>query len=69
MVLYVKNKLPVDLAKMQQDMPAFMNAVRQKRQQEAFDDWFRKEAQKGLVDTPVFRQPPPEMGSTSKAKS
>jgi len=69
MVLYVKNKLPVDLAKMQQDLPAFMNAVRQKRQQEAFDDWYRKEAQRGLVDTPVFRQPPPELGSASKAKS
>jgi hypothetical protein len=69
MVLYVESKLPVDVAKMQEEMPRFMDAVRQKRQQEAFDDWFRKEAQKGLVDTPIFRQPPPEMGSTSKAKS
>ncbi len=69
MVLYVKNKLPVDQVKMQQDLPAFMVAVRQRRQQEAFDDWFRREAQKGLIDTPVFRQPPPELGSASKAKS
>jgi hypothetical protein len=69
LVLYVKNKLPVDQAKRQEELPAFMGAVRQKRQQEAFDDWFRREAQKALVDTPVFRQPPPELGSASKAKS
>jgi hypothetical protein len=69
MVLYVRGKLPVDVAKMQEEMPGFINYVRQKRQQEAFDDWFRKDAQKGLMETPIFRQPPPQLGSAPKAKT
>jgi hypothetical protein len=67
MVLCVLNKLPVDQAKMQTSLPDFVNAVRRNRQQEAFDDWFRKEAQKGLLETPVFRRPPPELGAGAKS--
>ena len=68
-IVYLKSKLPLDEAKMTASLPAFANAVRQSRQNEAFNDWFRKEAEKGLRDTPLARpQTPPAMSSTPKAK-
>lgn len=48
MILYVKARLPLDTAKMDADLPRFLAAVRRSRQQEAFDAWFRGEAQKNL---------------------
>ncbi len=63
-VIFVKAKLPVDQARMQADLPGFVSNVRRARQQEAFDEWFRREADKGLRDTPVARpQRPPNMGA------
>jgi hypothetical protein len=62
-ILQVKAKLPPDEAKITTNLPAFLNAVRQNRQTEAFNDWFRREAEKGLRDTPLAKQqqPPPTM--------
>jgi hypothetical protein len=69
LIVYVKEKLPLDEAKMKTSLPAFANYVRQNRQNEAFNDWFRKVAEKGLSDTPIARPPvPPSMSSTPKAK-
>jgi hypothetical protein len=69
LILYVKAKLPLDEAKVSASLPAFMNAVRQNRQNEAFNDWFRKEAEKGLRDTPLAQQQPaPTMSTAPKAK-
>ena len=67
MVLFVKAKLPVDAAKMQTDMPNYASALRRSRQQEAFDAWFRREAEKGLRDTPLARQQVPQLGSAGKS--
>lgn len=66
-LVFVRERLPLELAKMTADLPAFMNSVRQMRQNEAFNDWFRKEAERGLRDTPVFRQPPPQMTGAPKS--
>jgi hypothetical protein len=69
LIVYVKEKLPLDQVKMNATLPAFANYVRQNRQNEAFNDWFRKEAEKGLRDTPLARPSvPPSMGSAPKAK-
>lgn len=69
LIIYVKEKLPLDEVKMSTSLPAFANYVRQNRQSEAFNDWFRKEAEKGLRDTPLARPPvSPSMGSAPKAK-
>ena len=72
-ILYVKAKLPLDEARMQADLPAFMRQERQKRQDEAFHLWFSKQASTALRDTPIARpqQPPPAMrsGSPAPAKS
>jgi hypothetical protein len=54
---------------MSTSLPAFANYARQNRQSEAFNDWFRKEADKGLRDTPLARPPvSPSMGSAPKTK-
>lgn len=55
-VVFVREQLPLELAKMTADLPGFMNSVRQARQNEAFNDWFRKEAEKGLRETPIFQR-------------
>jgi parvulin-like peptidyl-prolyl isomerase len=64
-VLYVKNKMPLDESKTQADLPTFVANLRRTRQQEAFEEWFRKEADKALRDTPVYQKAPPTLGSTA----
>ncbi|MCX6884254.1 MAG: peptidyl-prolyl cis-trans isomerase [Verrucomicrobia bacterium] len=53
LIVFVKAKLPINDEKMKTDFPAFLSYVRQTRQNEAFNDWFRKEADRGLRDTPL----------------
>ncbi|MEY2466475.1 MAG: peptidyl-prolyl cis-trans isomerase [Verrucomicrobiota bacterium] len=55
-VVYVERKLPVDQAKLQVELPIFLKRVRQQREQEAFGEWFRKEAEKSLRDTPLLKR-------------
>jgi hypothetical protein len=62
-ILYVEKKLPIDEKKMQTELPEFVNSVRQTRQNEAFNDWFRKELEKGMRDTPLARPQPPAMNA------
>lgn len=65
LIVFVKSKLPLDESKTQSELPAFAANLRRTRQQEAFEDWFRKEAEKALRDTPVAQQKnPPTMGSS-----
>ncbi|HVM47518.1 MAG TPA: peptidylprolyl isomerase [Candidatus Acidoferrum sp.] len=59
MILYVKSRLPIDQQQMEAAMPSFIASVRQSRQGEAFNEWFSKQVQVGLRDTPVFNQPRP----------
>jgi len=69
-IVLVKSKLPLDEAKMNANLAAFTRAVRQNRQNEVFNAWLRREAEKGLRDTPLARQqqPPPNMGQTPAQK-
>ncbi len=55
LIVYVKAKLPLDESRMAANLPAFANAVRRSRQNEAFNEWFRKQAEQGLRDTPLAR--------------
>ena len=68
-IVYVKSKLPLDVANMTASLPAFANSVRQSRQNEAFNDWFRREMDKGLRDTPLAKPgTSPALRSSPKAK-
>jgi len=68
-ILFVKALLPIDEAKMKADLPGFAAYVRQSRQREAFEAWYRKEADRGLRDTPLYRpaQPAPSMAGAAKS--
>jgi len=55
-IALVQAKLPLDIAKMNAGLTNFTRAVRQARQNEAFNDWFRREAESGLRDIPYFSQ-------------
>ena len=56
MVLYVKEKLPLDEKKIAAELPGFLTTLRQTRQREAFEQWFSHEAPQALADTPVVRR-------------
>ena len=55
-VVHVKQRLPVDQAKMTADLPDYSKAVRQRRESEAFELWFNQEASRALRDIPLFRR-------------
>jgi hypothetical protein len=55
MVLHVKAQLPIDTAKMTSELPSFTTLIRQNRQNEAFNEWFRKEIDRGLRDVPLLQ--------------
>lgn len=72
MFLYLKSLLPLDPAKMRAELPAFTSQVRRRGQDDAFNQWFGKEAEKALRNVPLLARPqqasPPTMGS-GNAKS
>jgi hypothetical protein len=43
-VVYVKQRLPVDTSKMQEQLPMYLGRLRQQRQAAAFADWLNREA-------------------------
>jgi hypothetical protein len=55
MVLHVKAQLPVDTTKMTSELASFTTQLRQNRQSEAFNEWFRKEVDRGLRDVPLLQ--------------
>lgn len=59
LALFVRERRRPDPERMKAELPAFIRAVRDTRQNEAFNDWFRKEAEKGLRETPLFQRPAP----------
>jgi hypothetical protein len=65
LVLYVKERLPLDQARMREDMPTFINAVRQTRENEAINLWYSREATKSLRDTPLGQPKSSAMGPKS----
>ncbi len=51
-ILYLKARPPVDEAKMKEQLPEFMDRLRVFRQNEAFQQWFRKQAELAKVAGP-----------------
>ena len=65
-VVFVRERLPLQLAKITAELPEFLQRVRLNRQNEAYSDWFRKEAERGLRDTPLGRPQQPQLPGTAK---
>ena len=62
-VVYPQALLPIDEVKMKEELPRYTTLVSQTLQGEAFEAWFRHQAETGLRDTPLNRAPPPEMAA------
>ena len=54
-VAYVGSRMPIDQSKMAADLPQFTAQLRQQRQSQTFNDWYLREANRELRDTPVAR--------------
>jgi len=54
--IFVKSKVPPDETKLKTELPGFIASARRTRQQETFELWFRKEAEKALRDLPYFQR-------------
>ncbi len=65
-LVFVQAKLPLDEVRMKADLPEFTLAVRQTRKGEAFNEWFRHEAEKGFKDVPYFHQQQSQLNGVSK---
>ena len=48
------------------DLPGFTKAAQQALHNDAFQEWFQREATVGLRDTPLMRQPQQQMGGARK---
>ena len=57
LVVFVQQHLPLDDAKMRVEMPEFLKSVRQARQNEAVNLWYRHEAEKSMRDTILQNRP------------
>ncbi|MEJ5238593.1 MAG: peptidylprolyl isomerase, partial [Limisphaera sp.] len=63
MLIYVQSQLPLDEAKMNQELPGFMAYLRRLRQNDLFNEWFRRQAEVALRDTQLARRAPPVMSA------
>jgi len=51
-IVYAKSRPAIDDAKLKAELPAFVNQMRVYRQNEAFQQWFRKQAELAKVSAP-----------------
>ena len=65
-VVHVRSRLPLNETKMRADLPGFTKAAQQALHNDAFQEWFQREATVGLRDTPLMRQPQQQMSGTRK---
>jgi len=66
-LIFVRSKLPINEAKMNEEMPRFLTYIRQQRQQEVFNAWFGEEAKRGLAETPLARPEPTDLKAAKKS--
>lgn len=67
-VVYVKEKLAIDPAKMQADLPEFTRNVHQVRRSEVFNAWFQREAEQAFRTLPYFQQKQAQMQQSTTGK-
>jgi parvulin-like peptidyl-prolyl isomerase len=66
LVIYMRDRQPVSEAKVKEDLPDFLSRLRLYRQNEAFNQWFRKEAEQARVTLPQKETPPQPQARTTK---
>jgi hypothetical protein len=66
-LIFVRSKLPINEARLNEEMPRFLTYIRQQRQQEVFNAWFSEEAKRGLAETPLARPEPTDLKAAKKS--
>jgi len=56
LVLHVISRVPMDETKLKTELPAYLSYVRQNRQGEVFNDWFRRQMESGYLQIPKGQQ-------------
>ena len=56
--VFLKERSPVSQDQMQKELPEFVNRLRRVRQNEALDQWFRKQVDQAKVFIPPPETPP-----------
>ena len=51
-VVYVRGKLPIDEARLKAELPKFLAELRYQKQNEIFNQWFRKEVEQAKLPLP-----------------
>jgi len=65
-ILFVKSRLPLDENKMQADLPAFAQSLRQQWQMEAFNEWFGQQFAKSVRSRLLDRKEAPSQGGSAR---
>ncbi|MCS7336781.1 MAG: peptidyl-prolyl cis-trans isomerase [Verrucomicrobiae bacterium] len=65
-IVHVQDRLPVDVKRMEAELPEFIAMLRRSGQDEAFNMWLRAQAQQLLRNTPLARRAP-DAGATSSS--
>jgi hypothetical protein len=56
-VVFLKDRKPVSDEQLQKELPEFVNRLRRVRQNEALDQWFRKQVEQAKVFIPLREKP------------
>ncbi len=56
-IIYVKHRVPVDEAKLKEELPKFTAEMRYMRQNDLFNQWFRKVVEKAAPNLPLLNKP------------
>ncbi|HMJ89865.1 MAG TPA: SurA N-terminal domain-containing protein [Candidatus Acidoferrum sp.] len=56
-IVYVKQRVPIDEAKMKEGLPKFLGEIRYMRQNQLFSQWFNKELEKAAPGLPLLTKP------------
>lgn len=59
-IAYVKDRLPVNEAKMKEELPKFLAELRYMRQNQLFHQWFTKQVEKAAPNLPLLNKPAPQ---------
>ena len=59
MLVHLRERKPADEAKMQAELPEFVRRIRVYRQNEAFNQWLRKQIEQARVMPPQKETPTP----------
>jgi hypothetical protein len=60
LIVHVASRLPADEAKLKEELPAYVERMREERQREAFGEWFRKEFELARISgLPQFKKSGP----------